>query len=126
MISIRRKEKKKTIGFETDYLSQTNIDISLLEQAKNRDIASVLAVVVDTKGSTPVKAGAMMLVGQLGILAGTIGGGCKEAEVLGVAREMLGTGEEQLITLDLLSEFEEEEGMVCGGTMKVFLTDLLP
>ncbi len=125
MIACRRRMKQKTVGFETDYLPQTNIDRKLIQIAAEEDRNCVIALVIHTEGSTPVKAGAMMAVGPLGALAGTIGGGCKEAEIITLARELLGTGQDRTVTLSLLSELEEEEGMVCGGTMTVYLTDLL-
>jgi xanthine dehydrogenase accessory factor len=42
----------------------------------------VYCSVVDTRGSTPQKAGAAMLVFPDGSQRGTLGGGCVEAEVL--------------------------------------------
>ena len=41
----------------------------------------VLATVVRTKGSTPQKAGAMLLVRQDGTGVGTLGGGCVEGDI---------------------------------------------
>lgn len=45
------------------------------------DEPKAVAVVVERKGSTPVKTGAIMAVNALGQSFGTIGGGCGEHEV---------------------------------------------
>ena len=50
----------------------------------------VLATVVETKGSTPRKVGARMLVDPATGLVGTVGGGCGEAEVIESAHRVLG------------------------------------
>ena len=49
----------------------------------------VLATVVRTKGSTPQKAGAMLLVRQDGSGLGTLGGGCVEGDIWFAAKEIL-------------------------------------
>ena len=49
----------------------------------------VLATVVRTKGSTPQKAGAMLLVRQDGTGVGTLGGGCVEGDIWFAAKEIL-------------------------------------
>ena len=52
----------------------------------------VLATVVRTKGSTPQKAGAMLLVRQDGSGVGTLGGGCVEGDIWFAAQEILRQG----------------------------------
>src|SRR5213079_1928044 len=49
--------------------------------ALERERPCVWCAVVETRGSTPQKAGAAMLVFPDGAQAGTLGGGCIEAEV---------------------------------------------
>ena len=49
----------------------------------------VLATVVRTKGSTPQKSGAMLLVRQDGSGVGTLGGGCVEGDIWFAAKEIL-------------------------------------
>ena len=49
----------------------------------------VLATVVRTKGSTPQKAGAMLLVREDGTGVGTLGGGCVEGDIWFAAKEIL-------------------------------------
>ena len=83
-----------------------------------------LATVVEASGSTPAKLGAKMLVLPDGGTVGTVGGGCAEAEVWQVAREVVRTGAPRLIAIDLTGENAEEEGMVCGGRMELFVEPL--
>ncbi len=79
--------------------------------------------IIETKGSTPRKAGAKMLVDPLGNITGSIGGGCGEAEVMQDAIRIIGTGRYLIRTVDLTDEVAEEDGMVCGGTMQVLIED---
>lgn len=80
-----------------------------------------LAVVVQKSGSTPVPTGAVMAVNQLGGIVGTVGGGCGEHEIVKHAQDVLRTGKARLIHLDMSNDVAEEEGMVCGGRMQVWI-----
>lgn len=82
---------------------------------------AALATIIETKGSTPRKAGAQVLFLLDGSTVGTIGGGCGEAEVRGHAFRAIEKGEPLLIQVNLTHELAEQDGMVCGGTMEVFL-----
>ena len=55
---------------------------------------------------------------------GTVGGGCSEGALLREAFRLIGTGERRCVTVDMSNDVAEEEGMVCGGKMKVLLWDL--
>lgn len=85
--------------------------------------AAVLATIVARKGSAPRQTGTKMLIFADGSSLGTIGGGCMEAEVKSQARHMLAKGEERYKTCfaDMTGRDAEEEGMVCGGTLEIFL-----
>ena len=52
-----------------------------IREAQQAGEPRVLATIADTRGSTPRKAGAHMLLRPDGSFSGTIGGGCGEAEV---------------------------------------------
>ncbi len=80
-----------------------------------------LATVVATRGSTPRKVGAKMLVDPDEGLVGTVGGGCGEGEVLEAADEVLRTGIPQMVRIDLTKDFLSWDPAVCGGTMDVFV-----
>lgn len=86
----------------------------------------VSATIIYTKGSTPRKAGAKMLVLPDGTCHGTIGGGCGEGEVRRQALMMFDDQPGAKIHPVMLdAETAAEEGMVCGGLMDVFLERLI-
>lgn len=93
----------------------------LINEARLRGERVVVATVAHTRGSTPQRRGAKMLFFKDGTTAGTVGGGCIEAEVWAEAREALHTGRPALHHFTLTADEASEEGMVCGGTMEVFI-----
>lgn len=93
----------------------------LIGEANHRGERVVVATVAHTRGSTPQRRGAKMLFFENGVTAGTVGGGCVEAEVWAEAREAMRSGESQLHHFSLTADEASEEGMVCGGTMDIFL-----
>ena len=93
-------------------------------QRANRPCA--LATVVATKGSTPRKNGAKMLVDPAEGLIGTVGGGCGEAEVIGAAGRALETGVPQMVRVDLTDDPMSWTGSVCGGVLEVFVEPIYP
>jgi xanthine dehydrogenase accessory factor len=90
-------------------------------EAQGRGERVVVATVANTRGSTPQQRGAKMLFFESGNVAGTVGGGCIEAEVWAEAREALRSGKSALHHFSLTAEEASEEGMVCGGTMDIFI-----
>ncbi len=95
-----------------------------LALAEGRPVA--LVTVVRAQGSTPQRVGARMLVFEDGAILGTIGGGCYEQDACGKARLALATGRSTLAHYDLNDDFAEDQGLVCGGQMDVFIDPLLP
>lgn len=87
-----------------------------------------LATVAQTSGSTPVPAGAKMLVGpsSAGRLEGSIGGGCVESDVIHVALAVQETGRPALVTHHLNADLAGDVGLSCGGTVQIFVEPLLP
>lgn len=83
------------------------------------------ATVIASRGSTPRKPGAKMLVLEDGTMVGTIGGGCGEADVWQEAMEVLKWGTPTCLTVDL-TEDPEAEDRICGGQMDVFIEALGP
>jgi xanthine dehydrogenase accessory factor len=83
----------------------------------------VVATVIKTKGSTPQKPGAKLLVRQDGTGAGTLGGGCVEGDIWFAATQLMQQGgETEYREYELNEELAAEDGLVCGGTM-YFLID---
>ena len=93
----------------------------LIDEATGRGERVVVATVAHTRGSTPQRRGAKMLFFESGETAGTVGGGCVEAEVWAEAREVLRAGIPALHHFSLTADEASEEGMVCGGTMDIFI-----
>jgi xanthine/CO dehydrogenase XdhC/CoxF family maturation factor len=92
-----------------------------IREAGDQGERVVVATVAHTRGSTPQQRGAKMLFFQNGAFAGTVGGGCIEAEVWAEAREAMRSGKSALHHFSLTAEEASEEGMVCGGTMDIFV-----
>lgn len=81
---------------------------------------------VETRGSTPQKAGAAMLVFRDGSQAGTLGGGCVEAEVKRKALWLLDQGQRELLTFHLDDNYGWDDGLICGGRMKMLVDPVRP
>src|SRR5262245_58128072 len=81
----------------------------------------VYCAVVETRGSTPQKAGAAMLVFADGGQKGTLGGGCVEAEVRQQALRLLheSGGRPGLLTFCLDDNYGWDDGLICGGRMPI-------
>lgn len=100
------------------------LDRSVLEEmCKDTDDRKALITVIETKGSVPRKAGAKMLVWSYGKTMGSIGGGCAEGEVINTAWDIIGSGGFKIHDIDMTGQIAEEEGMVCGGIMRVLIED---
>jgi len=82
---------------------------------------AVLATIVSAKGSTPRKTGARMLIGRQGVIAGTVGGGCGEGEVLAAAQDLFEGAPPTTVRVDLTDDFTSWSPAVCGGIMNVFI-----
>ena len=65
-----------------------------------------------------------MLVDAEGGIVGTVGGGCGEAQVMEMAREVLRTGVPRLLRIDLTEDLLSWSPAVCGGVFDVFLERL--
>ncbi len=85
-----------------------------------------LATVVATRGSTPRKNGAKMMIDPDRGLVGTVGGGCGEAEVIQAAEEAMDSGTPRLVRVDLTDDPLSWSGSVCGGILEVFVEPILP
>jgi xanthine dehydrogenase accessory factor len=96
-----------------------------LNAALARRLPCVYCAVVETRGSTPQKAGAAMLVYPDGTQAGTLGGGCVEAEVK--RRALLGlndTGRPEVLAFCLDDDYGWDDGLICGGRMTILAQPL--
>src|SRR5262249_13112394 len=94
--------------------------VDLLDEAARlgaAGAAAALATVLHTAGSTPRHAAAKMIVGPEGRLAGTIGGGRIEHEVIEAAHAVATGGAAVRIARRLHGDLD----MCCGGNMEIFI-----
>ncbi|MDT3697791.1 MAG: XdhC family protein [Thermincola sp.] len=90
------------------------------------EAAAAMVTITAVKGSTPRKPGAKMLVLPDGQVYGTIGGGCGEADVRREALNALTELTPTKYMVNMTNDIAEEEGMVCGGLMEVFIDIIKP
>jgi len=99
-----------------------------LERGENLVQASILT----HEGSTPRSAGSRMLLAQnaeaspLRIIAGTVGGGLVEAQVMRLGAEVLTDGQRRVEHFDLTNELAASADMICGGRLSILLERLEP
>jgi len=85
-----------------------------------------VATIVNVHGSIPSFKTAKMLVRDDGSMTGTIGGGCVEAEVWQAAREVMESERPRTLTFNLNQDPKYDTGLVCGGTLDIFVEHILP
>lgn len=105
----------------TDRMDELDLYAELL-RLKRSGRAGGLATIVESSGSSPRKAGAKLLLRDDGSLLGSVGGGRLEEETLQAARQALAEGRPRTLPFSL----EQENGMVCGGRVLVYLEPLKP
>ncbi|MDW8002735.1 MAG: XdhC family protein [Deltaproteobacteria bacterium] len=104
-----------------DYLAQVLSEIIRAIKEK-RDGA--IATIVRTKGSTPAPKGSKMFISSDGSFCGSVGGGCLEAEVWAQAKEVIRSRSPRQLTFEFTGLTVEDDGMICGGKVLVFLEPL--
>ena len=85
------------------------------------DKIGAYCTVVDTKGSTPQKPGSKLLILPDLQHIGTLGGGCVEAEARQQAIQLLQGGSPRLLEFQLNSDYGWDDGLICGGSMRIFI-----
>jgi len=98
--------------------------LSALAAPSSESMKKALAVIIRRHGSAPRNIGTKMLVFEDGSAIGTLGGGCAEAEVLEKARDCIRHHKASTIHIDMTGRQVEDEGMVCGGIIDVFIEPL--
>ncbi|ABG41029.1 protein of unknown function DUF182 [Paraglaciecola sp. T6c] len=83
----------------------------------------VLATIIETDGSSYRKAGAMMMINDLGQYFGLLSGGCLESDIMLQARRCWDSGRNRIVEYDMR---EEEDlawklGIGCGGMVRILL-----
>src|SRR6202044_433829 len=85
-----------------------------------------VATIVSSRGSIPSFQSAKMLIRDDGSIAGTIGGGCVEAEVWQAPRKVIAQEKPRTLSFDLNQDPKYDTGLVCGGTLEIFIEPVLP
>jgi xanthine dehydrogenase accessory factor len=85
-----------------------------------------VATIVNVRGSVPSFETAKMLVRDDGSIVGTIGGGCVEADVWQAARQVMEEEKPRTLTFNLNQNPKYDTGLVCGGTLDVFIEPVMP
>src|SRR2546430_5694826 len=89
-------------------------------------LRGALATIVHTNGSIPSYESSRMLVREDGSIAGTIGGGCVEADVWAAAKDVMAKETPRKMVFQLNNEASYDNGLICGGTLEVFVEPILP
>ena len=109
--------KRKGVGKEKGL----TCDLEIVEWlAEHGDEIHALLTILDTRGSVPRESGAKMAMTYDGKISGTIGGGCAESGVMQEARTAIREGGWKIVPVDM-TDTAEEDGMVCGGKMRVLV-----
>ncbi len=95
-------------------------------QLRHEGRRGAVATIVNVRGSIPSFRTAKMLVRDDGSIVGTIGGGCVEADVWQAAREVMESEKPRTLSFDLNQDPKYDTGLVCGGTLEVFVEPVLP
>lgn len=92
-----------------------------LVQSVKAGIPVADTLLVETRGSTPQKAGARMLVFTDGSQVGTLGGGCVEAEVRRKALQLIDRQTPEILSFQLNDNYGWDDGLICGGRMQMLV-----
>ena len=113
--------------FPTPPPNNHSVDIyeQIVELRRNGQRGAV-ATIVNVRGSVPSFETAKMLVRDDGSIVGTVGGGCVEAEVWQAAREVMESEKPRTLTFNLNQNPKYDTGLVCGGTLDIFIEPVLP
>lgn len=98
--------------------------LKAIEDEKYKNIQKALITIVSRKGSAPRGVGTKMVVMENGEMIGTIGGGCVEADIRQTALFAIKNGKSKLVEVDMTGQEAEDDGMVCGGVLKIFVDPL--
>lgn len=122
LVQVRRADTPRRS--HSTILTQTDPEQDVLEFAVEDPEPKALVVVLETRGSTPVKPGALLAVDRSLRIAGTIGGGCAESACMRQAWRLIGTGTQRTLTVSLNEDDAQDQGMACGGEMLVLAADV--
>lgn len=97
---------------------------SLIREWLDGDRRLVLATLVETVGSAPFEPGAMMLIDEDAQVEGSVTGGCVEGALVERAMEIFGGASSAVHTFGIADDIASEVGLMCGGTVRIFVEEL--
>ena len=84
-----------------------------------------MATIIKRRGSAPRDVGTKMLIMEDGTCIGTIGGGYAEAVIAEEGMKMFREEpRSKILEVSLHADLAEDEGMICGGELEVFMDPL--
>lgn len=86
---------------------------------------AALATIIQVQGSIPSYETSKLLVRDDGSILGTVGGGCVEAEVWAVAQDVMREEKARRLHFNLNANPEYDTGLVCGGSLDIFIEPIL-
>ena len=98
---------------------------SEIVRLQEQGVPCALCTIVKTTGSTPGKTMMKMLVRHDGSFAGTVGGGCLEAEVLEAALESMEDEKPRTLAFSLNERDYPDSGLLCGGKVEIFVEPIV-
>src|SRR5579872_4521348 len=124
---IEQHPNELTAAASATYARKINMDLfeEVVRMRKSGE-RGALATIVHTNGSIPSYESSRMLVREDGSIAGTIGGGCVEAEVWAAAKEVMQLEQPRKMTFSLNQDAAYDAGLICGGTLEIFVEPVLP
>ena len=96
-----------------------------MKKAAKEDKQCVLATIIKQAGPAPRGIGAKCLIGEEGLLAGTVGGGLLEARTIREAARVLESGLPTKVSFVLKGKDVEQTDMLCGGEAEIFIEPVL-
>ena len=99
---------------------------SALCRALSSGYGAVLCSIIASEGSAPRGTGAKMLVTEDGVTVGTVGGGAVEYRAAQLAAELCREKRSRFQSYHLSSGQIADIGMICGGSVELFLQYISP
>jgi len=93
-------------------------------QASGEKLA--MATLVQVRGSAPRLPGARLVLSESGAMLGSVSAGCVENDVYEHGRQVLASGQPQLVTYGIEKEAAFEVGLSCGGSIDVLVEPFAP
>lgn len=120
------KHRRKSPIASKKKLDWPEFDREVIESVcKSNKVPSALVTIISSKGSVPRGPGAKMIVSMDGNIIGSIGGGCAEADIISLSRNVIRHGKYSIEHVDMTGQVAEDNGMVCGGVLDVLIEPII-